>query len=89
VCVAHRRYCDDYTAHWLTMRRLVRNTYLGHAVRPFTIMWHGTSYAGRLPMGSYVGRRPMGSYVLFGLLAGLSAALGFLVPPRSRLTAVH
>src|SRR5262249_21954939 len=24
--------------------------------------------------------------VLFGLLAGLSAALGFLVPPRSRLT---
>jgi hypothetical protein len=28
-------------------------------------------------------------YVLFGLLAGLSAALGFLVPPRSRVTAVH
>jgi hypothetical protein len=47
------------------------------------------SYVGRLPMGSYVGRLPMGSYVLFGLLAGLSAALGFLVPPRSRLTAVH
>ena len=29
---------------------------------------------------------PMGGYVLLGLLAGLSAALGFLVPPRSRLT---
>jgi hypothetical protein len=28
----------------------------------------------------------MGGYVLLGLLAGLSAALGFLVPPRSRLT---
>jgi hypothetical protein len=29
---------------------------------------------------------PMGGYVLLGLLAGLSAALGFLVPPRSSLT---
>jgi hypothetical protein len=29
---------------------------------------------------------PMGGYVLLGLLAGLSAAVGFLVPPRSRLT---
>jgi hypothetical protein len=29
---------------------------------------------------------PMGGYVLLGLLAGWSAALGFLVPPRSRLT---
>src|SRR5215475_2182676 len=27
------------------------------------------------------GRLPMGGYVLLGLLAGLSAALGFLVPP--------
>jgi hypothetical protein len=32
------------------------------------------------------GRLRLGSYVLFGLLAGLSAALGFLVPPRSRVT---
>src|SRR5262245_54500214 len=32
------------------------------------------------------GRRSIGSYILLGLLAGLSAALGFLVPPRSRLT---
>jgi hypothetical protein len=32
-------------------------------------------------------RLSMGGYVLFGLLAGLSAALGFLVPPRPRLTA--
>ncbi len=30
---------------------------------------------------------PLYGYVLFGLLAGLSAALGFLVPPRSRVTA--
>jgi hypothetical protein len=28
---------------------------------------------------------PTTRYGLFGLLAGLSAALGFLVPPRSRL----
>ena len=28
------------------------------------------------------GQLPMGGYVLLGLLAGLSAALGFLVPPR-------
>ena len=30
-------------------------------------------------------RLPLRDYVLFGLLAGLSAALGFLVPPRSLL----
>ena len=29
---------------------------------------------------------PMRGYVLLGLLAGLSAAVGFLVPSRSRLT---
>jgi hypothetical protein len=29
---------------------------------------------------------PMGGYVLLGLLAGVSAAVGLLVPPRSRLT---
>jgi hypothetical protein len=34
-------------------------------------------------------RLPLGGYVLFGLLAGLSAALGFLMPPRSSVTAVH
>jgi hypothetical protein len=34
-------------------------------------------------------RLALGGYVLFGLLAGLSAALGFLVPPRSRVTAAH
>ncbi len=28
-------------------------------------------------------------YVLYGLLAGLGAALGFLVPPRSRAIAPH
>jgi hypothetical protein len=31
-------------------------------------------------------RVPSGRYALLCLLAGLSAALGFLVPPRSRLT---
>jgi hypothetical protein len=31
----------------------------------------------------------MGGYVLLGFLAGLSAALGFLVAPRSRVTAAR
>jgi hypothetical protein len=35
------------------------------------------------------GGLPMGGYVLFGLVAGLSAALGFLVPPRSSVTAAR
>jgi hypothetical protein len=30
---------------------------------------------------------PIGGYVLLGLLAGLSAAIGFLVPPKSRASA--
>jgi len=30
------------------------------------------------------GQLPLDAYVLFGLLAGLSAALGFFVPPGSR-----
>lgn len=34
-------------------------------------------------------RLPRGDFGLFGLLAGMSAALGFLVPPESRVTAVH
>ena len=33
------------------------------------------------------GGLPMGGYVLFGLLGGLSAVLGFLIPPRSRASA--
>src|SRR5262245_6806126 len=40
------------------------------------------SFAGRLIHRGV----SMGGYVLLGSLAGLSAALGFLVPPRSRLT---
>jgi hypothetical protein len=32
-------------------------------------------------------RQPGGRYALIGLLAGLGAALGFLVPPRWRVTA--
>ena len=101
VCVAHRRFCDDYTAHWLALRRAAQMYVVGAGTgRTFKVIWHGTDApgcgrhtcggtAGRLPTGSYVGRLPIGSYVLFGLLAGLSAALGFLVPPRSRVTAVH
>jgi hypothetical protein len=42
-----------------------------------------------LPVGfssaAGAGQLPIGDYVLFGLLAGLSAALGFLVPPRLRV----
>src|SRR5262249_46298449 len=46
-----------------------------------------------VPMGHVhpgtVGGPPIGGYVLLGLLAGLSAALGFLVPRKSRVTASH
>jgi hypothetical protein len=106
VCVTNRRYCDDYTAHWLALRRAAQMYVVGAGIgRAFKVIWHGTDAPGHgtdapgcgrhtcggtarlVPMGSYVG--PMGSCVLFGLLAGLSAALRFLVPPRSRLTAVH
>jgi len=43
------------------------------------------SLGGTAPPGPL----PMGAYVLFGLLGGLSAALGFLVPPGSNLTSVR
>jgi hypothetical protein len=47
------------------------------------------AHGGQLPAivtdSASSGRIPVGGYVLLGLLAGLSAALGFLVPPRSRL----
>jgi hypothetical protein len=42
--------------------------------------WPGEIF--RLPPRRY----GLSGYVLLGLVAGLSAALGFLVPPRSRLT---
>jgi len=29
VCVIARRHCDDYTAHWLAMRKAVSNVLLG------------------------------------------------------------
>jgi hypothetical protein len=45
--------------------------------------WPGEIF--RLPPRRY----GLSGYVLFGLLAGLSAALGFLVPPRSSLTATR
>jgi hypothetical protein len=83
----------------LALRRAVQMYVVGAGIgRAFKVSWHGTDApgcgrhtcggtTGLVPMGSYVG--PLGSCVLFGLLAGLSAALGFLVPPRSRVTAVH
>jgi hypothetical protein len=105
VCVAKRRYCDDYTAHWLALRRAVQMYVIGAGTgRAFKVIWHGTDAPGHgtdapgcdrhtcggtarlVPIGSYEAR--MGSFVLFGLLAGGSAALGFLVP-RSRVTGVH
>jgi hypothetical protein len=61
----------------VSLRYAVNMVLLGVGRMP-KVIWHGT--AGRLPLGGYV---------LFGLLAGLSAALGFLVPPTSRATAVH
>ena len=47
------------------------------------------THGERLRHGAPSGRLPMGDYVLFGLLAGLSAAVGFLVPPKSSLTAMR
>ena len=44
---------------------------------------------GSLSDSAPSGGLPIAGYVLFGLLAGLSAALGFLVPPRSRVTAPY
>lgn len=38
-----------------------------------------------LPWNAPAAGLPLYGYILFGLLAGLSAALGFLVPPTSRL----
>lgn len=36
--------------------------------------------------GGFAMRQPLGGYGLFGFLAGLGTALGFLMPPRSRMT---
>ena len=88
VCAIARRHCDDYTAHWLALRRVVKWGLQGVGSRPYKVIWHGAPPAG-FPRPATSGRLPMGGCVLFGLLAGLSAALGFLVPPRSRVTAVH
>jgi hypothetical protein len=107
VCMARRRYCDDYTADWLALRKAVELYVMGAGEgTAFKVIWHGIDAPGRgtdapgcgrhtcggvarLPGGSYVVWHPLRSDVLFGLLAGLSGALGFLVAPRSRLTAAH
>ncbi|HEX9554763.1 MAG TPA: hypothetical protein VF983_16275 [Streptosporangiaceae bacterium] len=88
VCAIARRHCDDYTAQWLALRRVVKWGLQGVGSRPYKVIWHGAPPVG-FPRPATSGRLPMGGCVLFGLLAGLSAALGFLVPPRSRVTAVH
>lgn len=89
VCMIARRHCDDYTAQWLAMRQTVQRTLMGDAGRPYQVIWHMPLPAGfssaarsvRSPSAATLGRLPIGDYVLFGLLAGLSAALGFLMPP--------
>ena len=88
VCVTARRHCDDYTAHWLAMRKVVSMSLLGNAGRPYEVLWHGAPPVG-FPWAATSGRLPIGGYVLFGFVAGLSAALGFLVPPVSRLSAAQ
>ena len=72
----------------LALRRVVKWGLQGVGSRPYKVIWRGAPPVGFRRAGAS-GRLPMGGYVLFGLLAGLSAALGFLVPPRSRVTAVH
>jgi hypothetical protein len=88
VCMIARRHCDDYTARWLAMRRTVQWTLLGNGGRPYKVIWHMPLPVGFSSAGTS-GQLPIGDYVLFGLLAGLSAALGFLVPPRLRVIAAH
>jgi hypothetical protein len=53
---------------------------LGHAQGKVDAMGRVGHALIRTPLGNRV------HYGLVGLLAGLSAALGFLIPPRSRLT---
>jgi len=87
VCKVARRHCDDYTAHWLALRKAVKCCLLGQGGRWYKMIWRGAPPAGFWWPGAS-GRLPIGGYVLVGLLAGLSAALGFLVPPRSRMSAM-
>src|SRR5262245_4408967 len=87
VCMIDRRHCDDYTAHWLAMRKAVQGPWLGSGGREYMVIWHGAPPVGFLWAGASAGTsaRLRVGYALFGLLAGLSAALGFLVPPGSRV----
>jgi len=68
------------------MRKAVKWGLLGQGGTPYKVIWRGAPPVG-FSSATTSDRLPMGGYVLFGLLAGLSAALGFLVPPRSRVTA--
>ncbi|HEX9515077.1 MAG TPA: hypothetical protein VF940_02765 [Streptosporangiaceae bacterium] len=66
--------CEGDTARIFALT-LATSSFIRADDGKFKVIFHGT--AGRLPYG------------LFGLLAGMSAALGFLVRPRSCVTAVH
>jgi len=66
--------CEGDTARIFALT-LATSSFIRADDGKFKVIFHGTP--GRL------------AYGLFGLLAGLSAAFGFLVPPRSRVTAVH
>jgi len=71
-----------------------RHSALCHSTASLAHIWIHRSKAVNAPLRKAAavvlwapsGPLPMGTYVLLGLLAGLSAALGFLVPRRSRLT---
>jgi hypothetical protein len=47
VCMEHRRYCDDYTAHWLALRKAAQLYVMGAGTgRSFEVTWHGTDVQG-------------------------------------------
>jgi hypothetical protein len=89
--------CHHSASHLLLPSiRVHHKHWTGSAVGPCPRVAHVRAPDGGRPRGVHFlpkiiesapsGRLSMGSYVLLGLLAGLSAALGFLVPPRSHLT---
>ncbi|MDR2988628.1 MAG: hypothetical protein LBV34_27720, partial [Nocardiopsaceae bacterium] len=62
VCMIDRRHCDDYTAHWLAMRKFLQGPLLGNGGRAYKVIWRGAPPAGfrwagassPLPIGGYV-----------------------------------
>ena len=78
-CNSHRRLPPDVPGLGMGKPDKVRVGGTCRTISP-AIITPGSVASGRLTMGSYI---------LLGLLAGLSAALGFLVPPKSPVTAVR